>query len=90
VVVNNLGEALLIDFGSSFDLNDTEPNEICGTYRWMAPESINPGLDEEDENGQERTLAPRLYFATDIWACGMTILEVRTLGNLFSSIGAAY
>jgi serine/threonine protein kinase len=80
VVANDFGEALVIDFGSSLDLDGTEPttlNEI-GTYRWMAPELINPGSKEEDENDRER-----LYFATDIWACAMTILEVHTLGIFF-------
>jgi serine/threonine protein kinase len=82
VVTSDSGEALLIDFGSSFDLDGTEPmtlNEI-GTCRWMAPELINPGSKEEDENDRER-----LYLATDIWAYAMTILEVHT-SSVFSLI----
>jgi hypothetical protein len=45
--------------------------QVGGTCRWMAYELIYDD-DEEDEE------PPRLTRETDVWAFGMTILEVRT------------
>ena len=46
--------------------------ELRGTFRWMAPELIDPDLFEF--KGQYLKQLPSV--STDIYAMGMTILEV--------------
>ena len=48
--------------------------QVGGTCRWMAYELIYDDDDEEEE-------PTRLTRETDVWAFGMTILEVRAGTN---------
>jgi serine/threonine protein kinase len=81
-VVNNQGEALIIDFGLSREqepAGQTLSSSFGGTPRWMAPELIGlePENESEDSGEAERQYrVPRLTFDTDVWASSMTVLEV--------------
>jgi serine/threonine protein kinase len=81
-MVNDEGEALVIDFGYSRALeftDQTSSSSFGGTPRWMAPELISPEPDEENGDtgeAEEQSPLPRLTLATDVWASSMTVLEV--------------
>ncbi|KAI6142836.1 kinase-like domain-containing protein [Pisolithus tinctorius] len=72
VLVTSDGRAVLTDFGlsvlenSSFSM--TVSNEFGGSLRWMAPEMVND-LSTKD---------PRFSMEGDIWAFGMTAIELFT------------
>ena len=71
--MNDEHEACIADFGLSRIL-ETEgftTKSVGGTCRWMAYELIAPSEEEEEES------VPQVTVATDIWAFGMTALEVR-------------
>ncbi|KAG6333945.1 hypothetical protein ID866_5142 [Astraeus odoratus] len=76
VMVGEDGHALLSDYGltslieSSFDMTAATP--IHPTVRWMAPEQI-------DNNGKVTTQG-------DVWALGMTALELFTRQPPYSAI----
>jgi serine/threonine protein kinase len=69
--VNDDHDACLTDFGLARTLETSgfTTESVCGTCRWMAYELIAP-CEEEEES------VPRVTVATDIWAFGMTVLEV--------------
>ena len=85
ILVNSEGRACLADFGLAVITGDTissevEPNsyKTGGTIRWMAPEILNP-----DRYGYSKRARGKLPSkSTDIYALGMTILEVRTTSLL--------
>jgi len=70
--VNDEHEASIADFGLARILEATgfTTKSVGGTCRWMAYELIAPSDNDEDES------VPRVTLATDIWAFGMTALEV--------------
>jgi serine/threonine protein kinase len=71
--VNDEGEACITDFGLAriLEASGFTTKSVGGTCRWMAYELIAPSDEEEEE------VIPQVTVATDIWAFGMTVLEVR-------------
>ena len=61
--------ACIADFGVSRILGEPgfTTNSVCGTYRWMAYELLASGGES----------IPQVTAASDVWAFGMTVLEVR-------------
>ncbi|KAL4067854.1 kinase-like domain-containing protein [Scleroderma citrinum] len=75
VLISSDGHPKIVDFGNSFSpLIDTVPKGIAGesTLRWMAPESIDQGGIATAEG--------------DVWAFGMTTLELFTRKEPFHDI----
>jgi len=72
ILVNDEYEACITDFGLSRVLGESgfTTKSICGTCRWMACELITPSNEEEEET------IPQITTATDVWAFGMTVLEI--------------
>ncbi len=77
VLISDSGEALLSDFGLSFVTGSSDPSleesQTTDTLRYAAPELIFAGRDAGTTK-------------TDIWALGMTILEVGCLFYLLSAL----
>ena len=65
--MNDEGQACITDFGLS-QFWDKPGFTADGTFRWMACELLSS--DEEEDN-------PKVSEASDTWAFGMTVLEVR-------------
>ena len=74
VLINDSGEASLADFGTSRILRTSgyTTKNVSGTRRWSAVELLKEELD-----GDVEILSTRISKETDIWALGMTVLEVR-------------
>ena len=79
ILVDSRGSARLADFGLAIIVDEstvgstTGGRELRGTTRWMAPEMLLP-----EEYGFFKDRQRRLpSTSTDIYALGMTILEVR-------------
>ena len=79
ILINSERRACLADFGLAAIIEDTTSgdgpsgNKTGGTTRWMAPEILDP-----DRFGYTKRSRKRLPSkSTDIYALGMTILEVR-------------
>jgi serine/threonine protein kinase len=72
VLVNDQGDACIGDFGLAQKYDGagvaTVPTE--GSYRWMAPE-----LNTYQPHGRR---VPQIPAAADVWAFGLTGLEVRS------------
>lgn len=70
VLIDDEGNACLCDFGLSRILQSTgfTTKSIAGTCRWMAIELTIPDDD----------VVVELTEATDVWAFGMTALEVSS------------
>jgi len=64
LMLNNLGELVLIDFGcsSKFEGNDDQVYNTAGTYNYCAPEVMSTG-EEKKMFGKK----------IDIWAAGVTL-----------------
>jgi len=71
ILVNDEHEACIADFGLSRILGESgfTTKSVAGTCRWMAYELVELS-DEEDES------IPQVTMASDIWAFGMTVLEM--------------
>ncbi|KZP28520.1 kinase-like protein [Athelia psychrophila] len=69
ILVNDQHEASISDFGLSriLEYSGFTTKAVGGTCRWMAAELIDP----EEDDGE-----PALTTATDVWAFGMTVLEI--------------
>jgi serine/threonine protein kinase len=67
--VDDEDEARIADFGLARILGESgfTTKTVGGTYRWMAPELLAP----------EGVYVPQVTVASDVWAFGMTGLEVR-------------
>ena len=80
--MNDERQACITDFGLSRVLGELgfTTKSVAGTCRWMAYELITPSNE-----GEEETI-PQVTAATDVWAFGMTVLEVRF--SAFSLPGA--
>ena len=67
--MNDQHEVRITDFGLSRILGESgfTTKSVGGTYRWMAPELLAP----------EGEVVPQVTVASDVWAFGMTVLEVR-------------
>ena len=71
ILINDEGNASLIDFGLALTLQATgftTPMASC-TLRYLAPERVNFA------NVEDKVL-PRVTKEADVWAFAMTILEV--------------
>ncbi|KIM61269.1 hypothetical protein SCLCIDRAFT_1182000, partial [Scleroderma citrinum Foug A] len=79
VLVTEEGRALLTDFGLSFLTNSSfsmsAPGHIGGSLPWMAPEMLEP-------DGE-------VTAARDVWAFGMTALELFTREDPFHPISGS-
>jgi serine/threonine protein kinase len=79
ILINSKCHACLADFGLSAIIVDTDfidglsSHRAAGTIRWMAPEILDP--EKYGYTKQARRKLPSK--STDIYALGMTILEVR-------------
>jgi serine/threonine protein kinase len=79
ILINSVGRACLADFGlSTIDAITDQSYEIMkstttipkvGTFRWLAPELLEP---EDDGSGNRYQPTP----ATDIYALGIVAYEV--------------
>ena len=67
--MGNEDEARIADFGLARILGESgfTTKTVSGTFRWMAPELLAP----------EGVCVPQVTVASDVWAFGMTGLEVR-------------
>jgi serine/threonine protein kinase len=67
--VDDEHEARIADFGLARILGESgfTTKTVSGTYRWMAPELLEP----------EGVRVPQVTMASDVWAFGITALEVR-------------
>ena len=86
ILINSERRACLADFGLTVIIEDAtsddEPSDhkTGGTTRWMAPEILDP-----DRFGYTKRSRRRLPSkSTDIYALGMTILQVRMSSLLLS------
>ncbi|KIJ39503.1 hypothetical protein M422DRAFT_781075 [Sphaerobolus stellatus SS14] len=85
ILVSADGTPYLTDFGLSRSLGEvaglTTTSEAAGTLRWMAPELLynNPGEGRQP-------FQSKVTKASDVWAYGMTILEVLTGKEPYDSI----
>ena len=88
VLVNSMGSALLADFGLAIIIDEstvgstTGGREIRGTTRWMAPEMLLPEEYGFSDDWQRRLPST----GTDIYALGMTILEVCVSTERLSNV----
>lgn len=73
ILVNDEGHVCLADFGLSriLEMRGFTTKSTGGSYRWLAYELVVASLEEEEE-------LPPLTRASDTWAFGMTILQVKT------------
>ena len=71
--MNDEHKACIADFGLARILGETgfTTKSIGGTCRWMACELVE--LSEEEEE-----CVPEVTMESDVWAFGMTVLEVRS------------
>lgn len=78
ILVSDEGRACLTDFGLSRILEATgfTTKSVGGTWRWQAYELIAPNEEDEDST-------PKVTEATDVWAFGMTVIEVRCPESFF-------
>ena len=71
-MISDKGEALVADFGLTFVIDHAQftTHKLAGPARWTAPELL-----DFDEDGPEFPHS----FESDIFAFGMTVLEVRDI-----------
>jgi len=81
ILINDDGEASVIDFGLSrtFHVTGVTTQTGPGTPRFMAPELISL-VEDEDE------VITRVTKKTDVWAFGMTVIEILTESKPFPRI----
>jgi len=72
VLIDNNNLPVIADFGLTFVIDHGEftTNKIAGPARWTAPEILDPPGEEENE--------PPYSQASDIFAFGMTMIEILT------------
>ncbi|KAF9012562.1 kinase-like domain-containing protein [Cyathus striatus] len=75
ILVNDTSQPCLTDFGLAriLETSGFTTKSVGGTCRWMAYELLAPTEGEDDDN-----YVPPLTKASDVWAFGMTMLEVLT------------
>lgn len=79
ILIGDDGHALISDIGIHTYISQcgfSSPNTL-GSCRWAAPEVLRP--PEEDEEQSQCALASR---ETDVYAFGMTVLEVIDASDL--------
>jgi len=85
ILVDSNYRALVADFGLAVVVEESTSRELKGTTRWMAPELMDP--ERFGFTGESLKQLPSK--STDIYAIGMTILEVLTGCRPFSEINAS-
>ena len=70
---------VIADFGLTFIIDHGEftTNKIAGPARWTAPEILDPPGDNEND--------PPYSKASDVFAFGMTMIEVRSVATFIVS-----
>ncbi|KIJ55192.1 hypothetical protein M422DRAFT_219746 [Sphaerobolus stellatus SS14] len=87
VLVSEDGKPFVTDFGLSRILSETffgltTTTQAAGSLRWMAPELLyNAEVDEDQPPTQQKVCK-----ASDVWAYGMTMLEVLSKKNPYGEI----
>ena len=78
-MIDNKQNPVIADFGLTFIIDHGEftTNKIAGPARWTAPEILDPPEDCENE--------PPYSQASDIFAFGMTMIEVRSVATFIVS-----
>lgn len=73
ILVNDEHTACIADFGLARILGESgfTTKSVGGTWRWMAYELVE--LSEEEEE-----IVPQVTVQSDVWAFGMTVLEILT------------
>lgn len=71
IMIDNKQQPVIADFGLTFviDHGAFTTNKIAGPARWTAPEILDPPGEHED--------VPPYSHASDVFAFGMTMIEVR-------------
>ncbi|TFK44943.1 kinase-like domain-containing protein [Crucibulum laeve] len=84
ILVNDQQQATLTDFGLSrmLETSGFTTKTVGGTCRWMAYELLAPCEDDDDDE----EFTPPLTTESDVWAFGMTVLEILTGQIPFSHI----
>lgn len=79
-MIDDRGQPVIADFGLTFVIDHGEftTNKIAGPARWTAPEILDPPDGCEDE--------PPYSFQSDMFAFGMTMVEVRSSKMLHCAI----
>ena len=75
VLIDNLGQVRITDFGIALSQGQTESHSLTGTPAYMAPE--------------QRTIGATLSARTDIYALGLVLYELLTGQHPFKQRGAA-
>jgi serine/threonine protein kinase len=71
-MIGDFGCARFASAGTSGSFFAATYEEVCGSVRWLCPEILMPTLGESEE-------AMHIYStASDVWAFGMTALEVTS------------
>ena len=83
ILVNSECRACLADFGlaaiaETSSIEGSSGHKAGGTIRWMAPEILDPGKYGFVKHARRKLPSK----STDIYALGMTVLEVRATSLL--------
>lgn len=78
-MIDENGSPLLGDFGLSRICNTKgfTTKNVMGSIRWMSPELLREWTNTPQSDSSRDDDIVRTTKASDIWAFGMTILEVR-------------
>lgn len=77
ILVSSSGHAALIDFGLSKRLDGSHTSTLCGTPEYLAPEQLL--------KKSKRPVTVEYSKAADLWAYGVTLFELLSGYNPFSS-----
>ncbi|KAH8118246.1 kinase-like protein [Phellopilus nigrolimitatus] len=79
ILIDDSGRPLIADFGISriCDTKGFTTQSVMGTCRWMAVELLRATILSEDASGQDDSPI-RTTEASDVWAFGMTVVEIMT------------
>lgn len=91
VLVDDDGNVKITDFGRAFAIENNDGScNLLTAAQWTAPELLVHGPDYDSEGtgslkGQspEQTSKPPLTLKSDIWAFGITVLEVRLWSEVY-------
>lgn len=82
ILVDDCHNACITDFGISriLEVSGFTTGSVHGSYRWMALELLAYELEAYESHGHGllEDSVPRTTTASDIWAFGMTVLEILT------------